>query len=123
MEELLIQTCQSFQLKASRTEDTGVWIQDRKIAALGIHISRHVSQHGFALNCSTDLSWFEHIIPCGIKDKSMTSLSKEVKKKVEIAHVLPILQRQFEQLFSCELRPLDRSQYKELQSKIKEFIS
>ncbi|KAI9208126.1 uncharacterized protein BJ171DRAFT_405697, partial [Polychytrium aggregatum] len=77
IENTLIQTCAKFGINATTTQDTGVWIQDRKIAAIGIHVKRHITAHGFALNCDTDLRWFDHIVPCGLPDKKITSLSQE----------------------------------------------
>ncbi len=79
LEQIIIDTCARYNLEAHRTNDTGVWIDNqRKIAAIGVHIAHHVTMHGIALNCNTDLSWFDHIVPCGITDKSVTSLSKEL---------------------------------------------
>ncbi|KAJ3059875.1 putative lipoyltransferase 2, mitochondrial [Quaeritorhiza haematococci] len=81
---MLIQTCKKYNVHAGTTKDTGVWVGDRKIAALGIHVSRHITSHGFSLNCNTDLSWFNHIVPCGIPNKAVTSLSAEVEKDQEL---------------------------------------
>ncbi|KAI8990801.1 hypothetical protein BDF20DRAFT_792668, partial [Mycotypha africana] len=78
LEKTVIDCCSQFNIKANTTENTGVWVgQDKKIAALGVHLQRYVSSHGLALNCNTDLKWFEHIVPCGLSDKSVTSISKE----------------------------------------------
>jgi lipoate-protein ligase B len=75
LEEVLIKVCEEYGLKAERNEKyTGVWIEDRKIAAIGIKISRWVTMHGFAFNVNTDLNLFNGIIPCGISDKAVTSL-------------------------------------------------
>ena len=70
---------------------------------LGVHVSRYITSHGLALNCSTDLKWFDHIIPCGIEDKSVTSLSKELQTDIDIDDVLPVLLTKFRHLFKCEL--------------------
>lgn len=78
---------------------TGVWIDDRKIAAIGIKVSRWVTMHGFAFNVNTDLSLFSGIIPCGISDKSVTSLSKEVNTKIEIENVKFLLLKHFNEVF------------------------
>jgi len=88
LEEVLIKVCSDYGLKAERNEKyTGVWIEDRKIAAIGIKISRWVTMHGFAFNVNTDLSLFNGIIPCGISDKSVTSLEKELKITLPINDV------------------------------------
>jgi lipoate-protein ligase B len=60
------------------TEYTGVWVHpERKIASIGVHVNRWITSHGFALNCNVDLTWFNHIIPCGLENKRVTSLSVE----------------------------------------------
>jgi lipoyl(octanoyl) transferase len=91
LEEVIIQLLAKYNLKAERINDlTGVWINDAKIAAIGIKVKRWITMHGFALNVCCDLSGFEKIIPCGIKDKSVTKLSHfhpdisiiEVKKEL-----------------------------------------
>ena len=81
LEEVLIRTCADFGIAARRVAGrTGVWTEqsDAKVAAIGVHISRGVTSHGFALNISTDLEAFELIVPCGIADKSVTSLRREL---------------------------------------------
>jgi lipoyl(octanoyl) transferase len=81
LEEVLIRTCADFGIAARRVAGrTGVWTEqnDAKIAAIGVHISRGVTSHGFALNISTDLDAFQLIVPCGIADKSVTSLGREL---------------------------------------------
>jgi lipoyl(octanoyl) transferase len=85
LEEAIIEVLEEFGLKGGRIEGlTGVWLDEndpakaRKICAMGVHTSRWVTMHGFGLNVSTDLSYFGHIIPCGIIDKSVTSIEKEV---------------------------------------------
>ena len=79
LEEIIILTCNEFGLAAKRNPKyTGVWIDDRKIAAIGIKVSRWITMHGFAFNINTDLGYYGGIIPCGIKDKEVTSLKKEI---------------------------------------------
>jgi lipoyl(octanoyl) transferase len=83
LEEVLIRTCADFGVSARRvSRRTGVWTEqsDAKVAAIGVHISRGVTSHGFALNVSTDLEAFELIVPCGIADKAVTSLGHELGK-------------------------------------------
>ncbi len=88
LEEVIIKVCNEYGLKAERVEGyTGVWIEDRKIAAIGIKISRWVTMHGFAFNINTNLDLFNGIIPCGISDKSVTSLQKELGKEIFINEV------------------------------------
>ncbi|CAG2251289.1 LIP2 [Mytilus edulis] len=77
MEKTMIGTCKHYGLNAHSTEDTGVWIGDRKIGAIGVHGRRYVTTHGVSLNCNTDLNWFKHIVPCGLKGKDVTLLVKK----------------------------------------------
>jgi lipoyl(octanoyl) transferase len=92
MEGLLIDVCAALGVPASRVEGrSGVWIPaddrggERKVAAIGVRVSRGVTMHGFALNCDPDLSWFDRIVPCGIRDASVTSLSAELGRDVTVA--------------------------------------
>jgi lipoyl(octanoyl) transferase len=101
MEEAIIKTLDHFGIKGDRINGyTGVWIQkrnedeqNRKICAIGVHMSRWVTLHGFALNVDTDLTYFDKIIPCGISDndKSVTSMSKELSRTIHFDEVAPIL--------------------------------
>lgn len=98
LENALIKVCAEFGLNAQRyCERSGVWMRDengdRKIAAIGIRVARGVTMHGFALNVDPDLSYFDRIIPCGISDAQVTSLSKELNQKISIAEVSPIVER------------------------------
>lgn len=80
---------------------TGVWIEgERKICAIGIHCSQWVTSHGFALNVSNDLSEFDTIVPCGIEDKTVTSISKELQREVTLEEVLPIAEKIFKKKFA-----------------------
>lgn len=89
LEEIIIRTIAEYGLKGERSPgETGVWLDvgkpyARKICAMGVKASRWVTIHGFALNVNTDLRYFEYIIPCGIKDKQVTSLKRELEKEVE----------------------------------------
>lgn len=88
IEEAIIKVCSEYGLNGSRVDKyTGVWIEDRKICAIGIKVSRWVTMHGFAFNVNTDLKLFNGIIPCGISDKDVTSLSKELNKEVSLKEV------------------------------------
>lgn len=88
---------------------TGVWINvedeknARKICAMGVKTSRWVSMHGFALNVNTDLSYFQNIIPCGIVDKSVTSMSEELGKEQNIKHVQEVLLKNLADIFEMEI--------------------
>ncbi|MDX1701737.1 MAG: lipoyl(octanoyl) transferase LipB [Melioribacteraceae bacterium] len=88
LEEIMIKTCLEYGLNPGRNDKyTGVWIENRKICAIGIKVSRWVTMHGFAFNVNTDLSLFNGIIPCGIQEKSVTSLSAELKGSLDIDEV------------------------------------
>lgn len=92
----LIDLCNSLGIPAERyCERSGVWIRDeygdRKIAAIGIRVAKGVTMHGFALNIDPDLSYFSRIIPCGIPDAGVTSISKELGREVSVAEIQPLL--------------------------------
>jgi len=100
MEALLIDVCAELGLAAGRIEGrSGVWVPadehgpDRKVAAIGIRVAQGVTLHGFAINCNPDLTWFDRIVPCGISDAGVTSLSKELGRDVPVAQVLPVVER------------------------------
>jgi lipoyl(octanoyl) transferase len=98
IEIALINTCQEFGVNAERyCERTGVWIRDakgdRKLAAIGIRVAKGVTMHGFALNVNPDLSWFKKIVPCGIPDVDVTSLSVELGRNIAIVEILESLTR------------------------------
>lgn len=78
---------------------TGVWVDDAKIAAIGVRVSRHVTMHGFALNVSPDLSYFDHIVPCGMPGAQVTSMARELRREVDVSDVLPVLARAFGRKF------------------------
>ena len=88
LENLLIDLLDDFEISASRVEGkTGVWIDNRKIASIGVGVRKWVTMHGFALNVSSDLHGFQHIIPCGIADVRMTSISRELSKEISLETV------------------------------------
>lgn len=100
LEEILIQTCAEYGLTGTRNSAyTGVWIEDRKIAAIGIKVSRWITMHGFAFNVNTDLELFNGIIPCGIKEKGVTSLSKETGNPIELHEVKQKILNHFTEFF------------------------
>lgn len=93
LEEAVIRTLDDYGIKAGRSDgETGVWIDPgghspRKICAMGVRAARWITMHGLALNVSTDLSWFDYIIPCGIRDKGVTSIQKELQNEVSMQEV------------------------------------
>ena len=99
LEEAIITTLAHYGVKGERFEGyTGVWIEAdkpsaRKICAMGVRCSRWVTMHGFAFNINTDLSYFNHIVPCGIDDKAVTSLEKELNRKVDFEEVSALLKK------------------------------
>lgn len=110
LEEIIILTLADFGITADRFPSyTGVWIEpgvagkERKICAMGVRCSRWVTMHGWALNVNTDLSYFNHIVPCGILDKQVTSIEKELGRKVEMSLVEERIKHHFEQQFNCLL--------------------
>ncbi|KAM3615455.1 uncharacterized protein V6R79_002530 [Siganus canaliculatus] len=103
LEQTVIAACRSFGIQASTSPHTGVWVGDNKICAIGIHCGRYVTSHGLALNCNTDLSWFAHIVPCGIEDKGVTSLSAELRRDVSVEEAESHLLDAFRDHFHCQL--------------------
>jgi lipoyl(octanoyl) transferase len=110
LEEAIILTLAEYGIAAGRIDGlTGVWIDHieqqnpRKICAMGVKSSRWITMHGFAFNINTDLSYFGHIIPCGIDDKAVTSLQAELGRKVDISEVESILKGHIARLFEMEL--------------------
>ncbi len=104
LEEVIIRTLSDYGIKSDRIDKlTGVWVNDEKICALGIRCSRWVTMHGFAFNIHTDLEYFDHIIPCGIKNKSVTSLSKILNRKMNINEVKDRLIRHFSEVFDVKI--------------------
>jgi len=104
LEETMIRTCADFGLAAGRVEGlNGTWIGERKVGAVGVRISRWVTMHGLALNVNSDLRQFEMIVPCGIQDKGVTSLSAELGRTVHVADVCEPLAGQFARLYDAEI--------------------
>ncbi len=110
LEEVIIRTLAHYGIKGDRSSgETGVWLEpgvpgkERKICAIGVRCSRWITMHGFAFNVNTDLSYFNHIIPCGIVNKKVTSLGKELGFQPNITEVKEIVKRNFEKVFDVEL--------------------
>jgi lipoyl(octanoyl) transferase len=128
IEEVLIRTCLEYGVPTKRIKGlTGVWtdwgenedlkigrsgdlnraITEAKIAAIGVHISRSVTSHGFALNVNTDLEYFKLIVPCGISDKPVTSLEKELARDIDLEDVAQRVSRNFARVFDRQMLPVN----------------
>ncbi|GAB1346703.1 lipoyl(octanoyl) transferase LipB [Cloacibacterium normanense] len=109
LEEVIIRTIAEYGLKGERSVgETGVWLDvgkpyARKICALGVKTSKWVTMHGFAINVNTDLRYFEYIIPCGIKDKAVTSLKRELEREIDVEEVKEKIKKHFQDVFEAEL--------------------
>ena len=110
LEEVIILTIGHYGIRGERSKgETGVWLDSaipekaRKICALGVRCSRWVTMHGFALNVSTDLTYFNSIIPCGIPDKQVTSLTQELGIEVDLSEVKALVRKNFEDVFGCKV--------------------
>ncbi len=102
LEEVVIRTCADLGATVTRRDDvqTGVWAGDEKICAIGVRLLRtRVTLHGFALNCDTDLSWFDGIVACGLPDHGVTSLTRLLGRDVTVDEVRPLLERHLAQIF------------------------
>jgi lipoyl(octanoyl) transferase len=110
LEEIIIRTLADYGIAGERSNgETGVWLEpgmvgrERKIAAFGVRCSRWITMHGFAFNVNTDLQYFEGIVPCGIKNKQVTSLSRELGRDIELSEVKEKIKIHFEEVFEAEL--------------------
>ncbi|PSQ94675.1 MAG: lipoyl(octanoyl) transferase [Bacteroidetes bacterium SW_11_64_17] len=110
LEELIIRTCAEFDVTGTRVDGrTGVWVGpdarglERKICAMGVRCSRWVTMHGFALNVTTDLDYFDHIVPCGIDDRGVTSLAEETDASLAVDDVRGPIAEHFADLFDTEV--------------------
>ena len=97
IEDALIGVCAELGLETTRVEGRpGVWVRgvpDRKIGALGLRVSRRVTMHGLELNCDCDLAWFGKMVPCGLSDAGVTSLTQELGRRISVAEVTPLVER------------------------------
>jgi lipoyl(octanoyl) transferase len=106
VEEVIIRACADLGAAARRTDGyTGVWAGERKVCAIGVRVQRDVTLHGFALNCATDLSWFGAIVPCGIADRGVTTLSELTGREITVDDALPLVARRFAEMFGKALEP------------------
>ncbi len=112
VEQVLIDVCAELGLATGRIEApgrSGVWVgadergPDRKVAAVGLRVAQGTTMHGFALNCDCDLAWFSRIVPCGIADAGVTSLSAELGRPVTVAETLPLVERHLPDLLAPPL--------------------
>jgi len=110
LEEVIILSIGHYGIRGERSKgETGVWLDStipgkaRKICAMGVRCSRWVTMHGFALNVSTDLTYFNSIIPCGIPDKQVTSLKQELGIEVDLSEVKALVRKNFEGVFGCKV--------------------
>jgi len=108
LEQTVIDLIKGFGLNGERSPHTGVWLGDRKICAMGVHSSDMVTSHGLAINVSTDMKWFSHIVPCGIQGKGVTSLRQQLQlEEVTVQTVGGQLIEQFQTTFDCDTREQD----------------
>jgi len=109
LEEVIIRTCADYEITAGRIEGlTGVWVDDKKICAMGIRCSRWVTMHGFAFNVSTNLDYFGNIIPCGIQDKAVTNLENLLERPVDMDEVKTRIVTHFENVFGVRIKEKDK---------------
>lgn len=104
LEGALIEVCAAFGVATRRVDGrSGVWTMDgaRKVAAIGIRVARGVTMHGFALNCDCDLAAFAAIVPCGITDAGVTSLTREAGRPITVADVLPVVERELDRALAA----------------------
>ncbi|MFM7718480.1 MAG: lipoyl(octanoyl) transferase LipB [Actinomycetota bacterium] len=107
LEEVVIRAASDVGVELGRNAvQTGVWAGDRKVCAIGVRLARmRVSLHGFALNCTTDLGWYDAIVPCGLADEGVTTLSILAGREVTVDEIAPIVARRFAEVFGLDLVP------------------
>ena len=108
LEDVLIGVCTDLNLETQRIAGrSGVWVADelgeRKVAAIGVRVAQGVTMHGFALNCNNSQEWVEHIVPCGISDAGVSTLSAELGRDVSVAEVLPSVETHLRRVFDSQL--------------------
>lgn len=107
LEAAIIAVCADLGVPAARVAGrSGVWIAggdgpDRKVAAIGIRVAKGVTMHGFAINCDCDLGWFTRIVPCGLSDAAVTTLSAELARPVRVAEIVPLVERRLAEAFGA----------------------
>jgi lipoyl(octanoyl) transferase len=105
VEETIMRASADLGVEVGRNRDTGVWAGDRKVCAIGVRTSRSITLHGFALNCNTDLSWFGAIVPCGLADRGVTSLTEVAGRDITVGDALPAVADRFGEVFQRRLVP------------------
>jgi lipoyl(octanoyl) transferase len=112
LEEVIIRACREVGVELQRDPDqTGVWSGDRKVCAIGVRVAHaRVTLHGFALNCTTDLSWFDAIVPCGLTDRGVVTVSELARRQVTVEDMAPTVARHFEAVFDMALEPMPQAQ-------------
>lgn len=104
LEDVIIGVCSDLELETQRVKGrSGVWVVDdvseRKIAAIGVRVAKGVTMHGFAINCNNDRSWFDRIVPCGIRDAGVSSLSEELGRDISIGDIEPLVIKHLHRVF------------------------
>ena len=106
VEEVIVRTLADFGIAGGRLAGyPGVWVGDEKVAAIGVKVAHWVSSHGFALNVDPDLSYFGHIVPCGLHDRGVTSIARLLGRPVGLEEAASRLEARFAEVFGCELAP------------------
>ncbi len=124
LEEVFIGVAHDFGVEAGRVAGArGVWVGDEKLVAMGVHVSRWVTSHGFAFNVNTDLGYFEWIVPCGLRDKGVTSLAKLLGRAVEMRLVAEKVVKHFGVVFGLEMEGSRKSKVERRESNEEAFKS
>lgn len=111
IEEMIIRTLKEYGITAGREKEfTGVWVNNEKIAALGVKVSKWITMHGFAMNVNTDLSFFDRIIPCGIFHKGVTSLEQILGRRFDLDEVQQTLVRHFSKILLLEVKQISKEE-------------